>query len=89
MIDFILHFDQRLTEIVQQYGTYMGGVLTGDWGKSLISKRDVWTEIRVRIPLTVELTLLSTVFAILLALPIGIISAVKQVSVSDYVLRIL
>lgn len=75
--------------IVQQYGTYMGGVLTGDWGKALISKRDVWTEIRVRIPLTVELTLLSTGFAILLALPIGIISAVKQDSVSDYVLRIL
>ena len=72
-----------------QYVKYMGGVLTGDWGQALISKRDVWTEIRIRIPLTVELTLLSTGFAVLLALPIGIISAVKQDSMADYALRIL
>ena len=75
--------------IPTQYVKYMGGVLTGDWGQALISKRDVWTEIRIRIPLTVELTVLSTGFAVLLALPIGIISAVKQDSVIDYVLRIL
>lgn len=75
--------------IATQYFTYMGGVLTGDWGKALISKRDVWTEIRTRIPLTVELTLLSTGFAVLIALPIGIISAVKQDSVLDYALRIM
>lgn len=75
--------------VAKQYVTYMGGVLTGDWGQALISKRAVWGEIKTRIPLTVELTLLSTGFALLLALPIGIISAVKQDSITDYVLRIL
>ncbi len=75
--------------VVTQYLKYMGGVLTGDWGQALVSKQDVWTEIRIRIPLTVELTLLSTGFAILLALPIGIISAIRQDSFIDYVLRIL
>ena len=75
--------------VAKQYITYMGGVLTGDWGQALISKRAVWGEIKTRIPLTVELTLLSTGFALLLALPIGIISAVKQDSITDYVLRIL
>ena len=75
--------------VAKKYVTYMGGVLTGDWGQALISKRAVWGEIKTRIPLTVELTLLSTGFALLLALPIGIISAVKQDSITDYVLRIL
>lgn len=73
--------------VVTQYLKYMGGILTGDWGNQLISKRDVWTEIRIRIPLTLELTILATGFAIIIAIPIGIISAVKQDSVIDYALR--
>jgi len=75
--------------VVTQYLKYMGGVLTGDWGQGLISKRDVWPEIRTRIPLTLELTIMSTGFAILVALPIGIISAVRQDTPIDYVLRLL
>ena len=75
--------------VVTQYLTYMGGIFTGDWGTTLISKREVWTEIRTRVPLTLELTLLATTFAIVLAVPIGVISAVKQDSAIDYVLRVL
>ncbi|MEX0781055.1 MAG: ABC transporter permease [Dehalococcoidia bacterium] len=75
--------------LVTQYITWMGGILTGDWGKALISRRDVWSEIQTRIPLTLELTLLSTIFAMTLAIPIGIISAVRQDSVTDYLLRFL
>jgi peptide/nickel transport system permease protein len=74
---------------VRQYATYMGGVLQGDLGTTLIGKRDVWQEIKTRIPLTVELTLLATGFALLLALPIGIYSALKRDHPADYVLRIL
>lgn len=74
--------------IATQYVKYMGGVFTGDWGKALISHQDVWHEIKIRIPLTVELTLLATGFAIVLALPMGIISAMKQDTPIDYVLRI-
>jgi peptide/nickel transport system permease protein len=73
--------------VVTQYFVYMGHVLRGDFGKSLITKRDVWDEMRVRIPLTVELTLLSTGFALLLAIPMGVISAVKQDSFTDYAFR--
>jgi peptide/nickel transport system permease protein len=75
--------------VVTQYLKYMGGILTGDWGTTLLSKRPVWDEMKDRIPLTLELTLLSTVFAFIIALPIGIISAVKQDSISDYILRVL
>jgi peptide/nickel transport system permease protein len=75
--------------VVTQYFVYMGNVLTGDFGQSLITKRDVWGEMKVRIPLTVELTILATGFAVLLAIPIGIISAVKQDGAADYSLRFL
>jgi peptide/nickel transport system permease protein len=67
----------------------MGGLLTGDWGTTLISKRSVWDEIKTRIPVTLELTLLATTFAFIIALPIGIISAVRQDSITDYILRVL
>jgi peptide/nickel transport system permease protein len=73
--------------VVTQYFVYMGNVLQGDFGRSLITKRDVWEEMKIRIPLTVELTLLSTGFALLIAIPMGIISAVKQDSAADYGLR--
>lgn len=75
--------------VVTQYLKYVGGLARGDWGTTLISKRDVWTEIRTRIPLTIELTVLATGFAIVIALPIGIISAVRQDSPIDLVLRVM
>jgi peptide/nickel transport system permease protein len=72
-----------------QYVRYIGGLLRGDFGSSLITKRDVWAEMKDRVPLTLELTLLSTLFALIVAIPIGVISAVKQDSVTDYGLRFL
>ena len=83
-IDAELGLDKPM---VVQYFSYIGGILTGDWGKGLIDRRDVWGEIQNRIPLTVELTLLSSGFAILIAIPIGVISAVRQDGPLDYVLR--
>ncbi len=67
----------------------MSGVVRGDFGKALISKRDVWGEIRTRIPLTLELTLLATAFALMLAIPIGVVSAMRQDQPLDYGLRFL
>src|SRR5581483_4532878 len=75
--------------VVTQYLHYMGGVLHGDFGTTLIGKRNAWNEIRTRIPLTLELTLLATMFALTLALPIGVYSALKRDSVTDYGLRFL
>ena len=70
-----------------QYLRYMGGVLHGDFGKTLLSKQDVWGQISGRIPLTLELTLLSTMFALLIAIPVGVWSAVRQDKAPDYLLR--
>jgi len=75
--------------VVVQYGNYIGGVLHGDFGTALISKRKVWPEIRSRIPLTLELAALATIFALVLALPIGVISALRRDTAADYGLRLL
>ena len=56
-----------------------GGTLRLATGATqLISRRDVWTEMRTRIPLTLELTLLATTSASIIAIPIGVISAIKR-----------
>ena len=75
--------------VLTQYGQYLGNALRGDLGTTLISHRDVWGEIKTRIPLTLELTLLATLFAITLALPIGVYSAMKRDKPADYLLRLL
>jgi peptide/nickel transport system permease protein len=66
----------------------MGHVVRGDLGTSMVSRRDVWGEIRSRMYLTVELALLSGTFALILAIPIGVYSAVKQDKPADYLLRL-
>jgi peptide/nickel transport system permease protein len=73
--------------VVVQYFRYMGGVLHGDFGTSITSKRRVWNEIRTRIPLTIELTVLATLFSVVIAVPIGVISAIKRDGPADYGLR--
>jgi peptide/nickel transport system permease protein len=75
--------------VFTQYVHYMSGVLRGDFGTTMVTKRNVWHEIRSRFPLTIELTLLATLFAVVLAVPIGIISAIKRDQLADYGLRFL
>lgn len=75
--------------LVEQYFNWVGGVFTGDFGKSLISQRDVLQEIRERMYVTVELAILSGAFALLIGLLIGVYSALKQDKPADFILRIL
>jgi peptide/nickel transport system permease protein len=59
----------------------------GDLGRSLISRRPVTQELLKRINLTSHLAVLSIIVALLIALPIGVLSAVRQDTASDYVGR--
>lgn len=61
-----------------QYGHYLNGLLHLDLGTSLHSKRPVFDMLAERIPATVELALASLAIALLIALPLGIIAAVKR-----------
>ena len=62
----------------QQYITYMGKVLRGDLGRSILSKRPIADEIRVRFPATFELSMCALIVALVVGLPAGIISATKR-----------
>jgi len=73
--------------LLRQYRIWMGGVLHGDLGRSLISRRPVAQELAKRISLTCHLAVLSMGIGLLIALPIGILSAVRQDTVTDYVGR--
>lgn len=66
-----------------RYLTYMKGLLKGDLGKSYLNNRSVSKEIGQRFPITLRLALSAMVVAILIGLPLGIISAIKQYSIFD------
>jgi len=67
-----------------QYGKWMGGVLRGEFGKSLWSPRLLSEELALRLPVTFELGFLAFIIAQLIALPIGLFSAIRQDSVGDF-----
>jgi peptide/nickel transport system permease protein len=67
-----------------QYFIWLGDVLQGDLGRSILSHEQVTTEIGSRFPNTIELAIAAMIFAILIGVVAGIISATKQYSVADY-----
>ena len=70
-----------------QYFEWLGRIARGDLGESLWTRRPVSEELGRRLPITVELGLLATVFAVIFAVPIGVISATRQDTMLDYVSR--
>ena len=80
-----------------QYGRWMGvvphpdgsfsGILNGDLGKSLWTKQPVTTSLLNRLPISFELALLAIIIGVLIALPVGVYSAIRQDSGGDYIGR--
>jgi peptide/nickel transport system permease protein len=73
---------------LHQYRTWMAGVVRGDLGHSLISRRPVTQELLKRVSLTSHLAVMSMIIALLIALPIGVLAAVRQDTAGDYVGRL-
>lgn len=71
-----------------QYVDWVTGVLQGDLGVSLWTGRDVLETLATRSRVSIQLALMSMVVAICTAIPLGIISAVKQDSWMDYIARL-
>ncbi|MFC1939520.1 ABC transporter permease [Chloroflexota bacterium] len=67
-----------------QYVRWMGDILRGDLGTSLWSGTPVIEEIAHRFPVSFELVVLAIIIALLIALPIGVYSAVRQDTLGDY-----
>jgi len=70
-----------------QYVEWLGKVARGDLGESLWTKRPVVEEIGQRLPITFELALLGLAVALIIAIPVGVISAARQDTITDYVAR--
>lgn len=69
---------------LQQYADYMGRLVRGDLGRSFTYGTTVNTMVSERLPNTLVLTVASMIVALLIALPLGILSAVKRNTVWDY-----
>ncbi|MDM0039584.1 ABC transporter permease subunit [Variovorax sp. J22G21] len=74
-------FDQPL---LVQYGIYIGRVLQGDLGKSVITQEPVMSEFLALFPATVELAVCAILFALVLGIPAGMLAAVKRNSIFDH-----
>ncbi len=71
-----------------QYGKWIGGILLhGDFGTSLWQNTPVGEYLRARLPITFELGLMALVVGLLVAIPIGVYSAMRQDTAGDYVAR--
>ena len=70
--------------LIVQYLTWLGNVLRGDLGRSLADRSPVIEQIKLRLPVTLELTIGTFIVALLIALPAGILSATRRGSVVDY-----
>ncbi len=80
-----LHLDRPLYE---QYFQFVAGAVTGDFGNSLRYKTPAFNEVMDRMPATIELALAAYFFALLIAFPLGILSAVKRGGGVDFFSRL-
>ncbi|HEU4494597.1 MAG TPA: ABC transporter permease [Rubrobacteraceae bacterium] len=69
--------------IIVQYGIFLADALRGDLGDSIVTGRPVTMELLARFPATLELTAFAMLVAVLVGVPVGVISAVKQYSWLD------
>jgi dipeptide transport system permease protein len=69
--------------MVVQYFDYLGGVLTGDFGSSIVSKKPILEQFWALFPATVELSICAMIIAIALGIPAGVIAAMKRGSIFD------
>lgn len=70
-----------------QYSSWLFGVLSGDMGTSYISNHPVFETFISKLPATLLLTLTSMILTILISIPLGVLSAIRQNRFTDYLIR--
>jgi peptide/nickel transport system permease protein len=70
--------------IYVQYAVWLGKLVRGNWGESILTGRSVLRDVLTRLPVTIELIALAMVVALLIAIPAGIIASLRQNTWSDY-----
>jgi peptide/nickel transport system permease protein len=72
----------------EQYLSWLGRIVTLDFGMSIEDRRPVWDRLKERIPVSIQLSLLSLFFAYVISIPLGMYSAVRQYSPTDKVVTV-
>jgi peptide/nickel transport system permease protein len=75
--------------LIAQFGDWMVGLATLDFGRSMWTGRSVAYEIGLRLELSLQVAIMATIIAVLIAIPLGTISALYQNTWIDYVVRVL
>lgn len=70
-----------------QYWTYLTGLLHGDWGMSVFTRRPVFDDILTYLPATLELVIAAFLIAVLIGIPLGLLTAVYRNGPLDYLMR--
>ena len=74
-------YDQPLW---RQYLDYLSGVLQGDLGSSIVTKRSVMDEFFTLFPATLELSICAIIFAVTIGIPAGVVAAVRRGKTTDH-----
>ena len=72
-----------------QYLDWAGGLVTGDFGRSIRTSRPILPDILNRFPVTLQLTGLAMLMSLMLAIPLGVLSAVKRYTRADTLVRVI
>ena len=73
--------------IYVQYVDWASGLLMLDFGNSLVTSSPVWEQLKRRIPITLELSIMSIFISTIVAVPLGVFSAIRQDTWGDYIAR--
>lgn len=73
--------------IIWQYGVWLGNILRGNWQDSLIDRKSVFDKVVISLPVTLKLAASSFLFASIVGIPLGVLSAVKRGSFIDLLAR--
>src|SRR5918995_4470684 len=72
----------------QQFVTWIVGIVRLDFGTSMWTGAPIWEEIKLRFALSMQVAVMATVVAVVLAIPLGVISAIRQDTWVDYAVRL-
>jgi peptide/nickel transport system permease protein len=72
----------------KQFVVWVAGVARLDFGRSMWTGAPIWEEIKLRLSLSLQVAIMATVVAVLLAIPLGVLAALKQDTWVDYAVRI-
>jgi peptide/nickel transport system permease protein len=85
-IDIIRHERGLDKPMLVQYFNWLTGVATGNLGQSIITRSNVIDDIKQRLPITFHLGLMAFIFAIIIGIPMGVISAIRRGTWMDSIL---